>query len=123
MPQTRLLYSSSIVECCSHVAIRVRVAPYLACRPEESLETHPWGVDWAGASKEEHVVQPAAERATAERRNHRHPKVVIPSFEDVGAVTNHVSNETWTEVSGQVDSIACFPAPCATDAKDNASIC
>lgn len=55
---------------CLYVGLATSVGPSLPGWLDESLETHPWGVDWRIASEEEHVVQPPAECAAKEWSHH-----------------------------------------------------
>lgn len=61
----------------SNIGLGAGVGPSVGRRLDEALQAHPWGVDGAVTSEEEHVVQPATEGAAEEGSNHGDPEVVV----------------------------------------------
>ena len=47
------------------------------------------------------------------------PEVVVASGPDFVAVTQKVGHETWSKITGKVDSITGFPTEACTNSKDD----
>lgn len=47
------------------------------------------------------------------------PEIIVAGSPNFVAITNHIADESWTEITSKIDSISGFPTEACTNTKDN----